>query len=131
MVLLVSLFHAVVKAWQQYYCERKGGVHFVWQLGCYSHACKSWVLLLLLERAFLSLSCLTFWRFGILGLCCFVCWVFFPLFLFPSEQAEKPFQVTAGIICSLVILSMRIGLRACGSLPEKTKKSLLFNIPWY
>lgn len=52
-------------------------------------------------------------------------------FLFPSEQAEKPFQVTAGIICSLVILSMRIGLRACGSLPEKTKKSLLFNIPWY
>lgn len=46
---------------------------------------------------------------------------FFSPFLFPSEQAEKPFQVTAGIICSLVIVSMRIGLRACGSTRKQKK----------
>lgn len=53
---------------------------------------------------------------------------FFSPFLFPSEQAEKPFQVAAGIICSLVIVSMRIGLRAYGSTIKKSL--LLFNIPF-
>lgn len=50
---------------------------------------------------------------------------------FVSEQGEKPFQMTAGIMHTLVILSVRISLRTCGSVPKNKKKTLpLFTTPF-
>lgn len=38
---------------------------------------------------------------------------------FSSKQSEKPFQMTVGIMNSLVILSVTISLRTWGSLQKK------------